>query len=66
MIEAVYFERYCGNDYYRDSYGNVYTKVGEKIAFCSNVKNRHLTEDKAEPFYPVKDVRLIERKVVGE
>ena len=46
MIKATYFETFCGNDYFRDKYGNIYTKVGKDVAFCSNLKQGHLTEDK--------------------
>ena len=61
MIKATYFETFCGNDYFRDRYGNIYTKVGKDVAFCSNLKQGHLTEDKAEPSYPVLDVQLIKK-----
>ena len=61
MIKATYFETFCGNDYFRDMYGNIYTKVGNDVAFCSNLKQGHLTEDKAEPSYPVLDVQLIKK-----
>lgn len=59
MTEALYFETYNGSDFYRDKYGNVYTKVGQETAFCSNLKHGRLTEDKAEPSYPVRDVMLV-------
>lgn len=58
MNKAYYFETFCGNDYFRDKYGNVYMKVGDEIAFCSNLKHGHLTEDKSEPSYPVNDIEL--------
>ena len=59
MVKAKYFETFCGNDYFRDNHGNVYTKVGNEIAFCSNLKQGQLTENKAEPSYPVNDVELV-------
>lgn len=59
MRKAKYFETYCGNDYFRDEHGNIYTKVGNEIAFCSNLKQGNLTENKAEPTFPVYDVKLI-------
>lgn len=59
MKQAFYFETFCGNDYFRDEYGNIYTKQGEEIAFCSNLKHGSLTEDKAEPSYPVNDIELV-------
>lgn len=61
MLDALFFETYCGNDYFRDKHGNVYTKIGDEVAFCSNLKCGHLTEDKAEPSFPVFDVRLIRK-----
>lgn len=59
MTEAYYFETFCGKDYFRDAYGNVYTVCDGRTAFCSNLKQGHLTEDKAEPSYPVSDVVLL-------
>lgn len=59
MKEAKYIETYKGHDYYRDAYGNIYTKIGEQVVFCSNHKDGHLTENKAEPFYSVNDIELI-------
>lgn len=59
MKKAKYFETFCGNDYFRDKDGNIYTKTGNEIAFCSNLKQGRLTEDKAEPSFPVYDVELI-------
>lgn len=59
MIKATYFGTFCGNDYFRDMYGNIYTKVGNDVAFCSNHKQGQITEDKAEPSYPVTDVELV-------
>lgn len=57
--KAKYFETFCGQDYFRDEYGNIYTQIGDEIAFCSNHKSGHLTEDKAEPSFPVYDIELI-------
>lgn len=62
MKKAKYFETFCGNDYFRDEYGNIYTKVGAEIAFCSNLKQGQLTEDKAEPAYPVHDIELVKER----
>lgn len=59
MKQARYFETFCGNDYFRDDHGNVYTRTGNEIAFCSNLKHGSLTEDKAEPSFPVNDIELI-------
>jgi hypothetical protein len=59
MKQAKYFETFCGNDYYRDKDGNIYTKVGSEIAFCSNLKQGQLTENKAEPSFPVYDIELV-------
>lgn len=59
MKQARYFETFCGNDYFRDDRGNVYTRTGNEVAFCSNLKHGSLTEDKAEPSYPVNDIELI-------
>jgi hypothetical protein len=58
MKKAYYIETFRGNDYFKDDYNNIYTKVGKEIAYCSNLKGKRLTEDKAEPCYPVKDVEL--------
>lgn len=38
--------------------GNIYAKIGDEIMFCSNHKRGQLTEDKAEPSYPVHDVEI--------
>lgn len=59
MKQAKYFETFDGRDYFRDEHGNIYTKIGKEIAFCSNLKRGFLTEDKAEPYYPVNDIELI-------
>ncbi len=53
---AKYIETYAGYDYFRDKYGNIYAKIGDEIMFCSNHKFGPLTEDKAEPSYPVNDI----------
>lgn len=58
MNKAYYFETFSGNDYFRDQYGNIYTKIRNETAYCSNLKHGKLTEDKAEPSYPVKDIEL--------
>ena len=58
-IEAKFFSRYCGYDYFKDGNGNVYVKLGDEIGFCSNLKQGRLTPDKAEPCYAVIDVVLI-------
>ena len=60
MTKAYFFEDFEGRRFYRDKYGNVYTKCGESIAFCSNLKQGNLTEDKAEPYFPVFDIELVE------
>lgn len=57
--KAYYFETYCGKDYFRDTYGNIYTICDGIPAFCSNLKRGSLTEDKAEPYYPVNDIVLL-------
>lgn len=62
MKKAYFFETFDGRAFYRDEHGNIYTRCGETIAFCSNLKQGHITEDKLEPFYPVFDVELIESK----
>lgn len=59
MKKAYYFETFCGKDYFRDAFGNVYTVCDGQPAFCSNLKQGQLTEDKAEPSYPVSDVVLL-------
>ena len=59
MKRAKYFETFGGNDYFRDEYGNIYTRIGNEIAFCSNLKHGNLTEDKAEPSFPVNDIELV-------
>lgn len=58
-IVAKYFTKYCGYDYFKDDFGNVYVKLGNEIGFCSNIKQGRLTPDKAEPAYAVIDVILI-------
>lgn len=58
--KAYFFEHFDGREFYRDKYGNIYTKCGETVAYCSNLKKGHLTEDKAEPSYPVFDMDLVE------
>ena len=58
MKVAKYFETFSGNKYYRDDFGNVYTKLKDEVAYCSNLKVGQLTEDKAEPSYPVDDIIL--------
>lgn len=58
MKVAKYFQTHGGQKYYRDEHGNIYTKTGNEIAFCSNLKKGQLTEDKAEPSYPVDDIVL--------
>lgn len=60
--KAYFFERFDGRDFYRDKYGNIYTKCGNTVAYCSNLKRGCMTEDKAEPYYPVFDVELVEAK----
>ena len=57
---AQYFETFCGNRYYRDYLGNVYTKTSDGVSYCSVLKKGHLTEDKAEPYYIVTDVILVD------
>ena len=59
MTKAIYFETYGGKDYFRDEYGNIYTICDGRSAFCSNLKRGSLTDDKAEPAYPVDAVELI-------
>ena len=59
MVTALYFETFCGNDYFRDKQGNIYTKIGNEVAFCSNLKQGQLTEDKSEPSYSVSGVQLV-------
>lgn len=58
MTQAKYIETYAGYDYFRDEHGNVYAKIGDEIMFCSNHKRGQLTEDKAEPSYPVRDIEI--------
>lgn len=58
MNKAYYFETFLGNDYFRDKYGNIYTKVGNEVAFCSNLKRGSLSDDTAEPSFPVEDIEL--------
>ena len=58
MEKAYYFETYGGYDYFRDAHGNIYTKIKDEIYFCSNLKRGNLTENKAEPYYPVDDIEL--------
>lgn len=62
MTQAKYIETFAGYDYFRDEHGNVYAKIGEEIMFCSNHKRGQLTEDKAEPSYPVHINELIRNK----
>ena len=59
LCKAYYIETYKGNDYFRDNYGNVYCQIGNDICFCSNLKNGRLTEDKAEPYYKVKNIEFV-------
>ena len=59
MKQAKYIETFAGNDYYRDEHGNIYCKLGDGIYYCSNLKRGQLTEDKAEPYYPVSDIELV-------
>ena len=59
MIEAHYIETFNGQDYFRDRHGNIYTQVSGRVAFCSVLKQGHLTEDKAEPYYEVTDTILM-------
>ena len=59
MEKAKYFDTFRGNDYFKDKYGNIYTEIANEIAFCSNLKHGGLTEDKAEPSFPVDDIELI-------
>lgn len=66
MTKAYFFATLDGRDFYRDKHGNIYTRCGETIAFCSNLKRGNMTEEKAEPYYPVFDVELIESKDMGE
>ena len=58
---AKYFETFDGYDYFRDKFGNVYMQYekGGEIYYCSNLKKGNLTEDKAEPSYPVDDIELV-------
>ena len=58
MTQAKYIETFAGYDYFRDEHGNVYAKIGDEIMFCGNHKRSQLTEDKAEPSYPVHDVKI--------
>ena len=62
MKKAYYIETYCGYDYFRDEHGNIYAKIGDEIMYCSNLKRGSLTEDKAEPYYPVDDIELCYEK----
>lgn len=62
MKKAYYIETYYGNDYFRDEHGNIYAKIGNEIMYCSNLKRGSLTEDKAEPYYPVDDIELCYEK----
>lgn len=59
MTKALFFETYGGKNYFRDRFGNIYTICDGKPAFCSNLKRGSLTDDKAEPSYPVDDVKLV-------
>ena len=58
--EVVRVERETLGQYtgFRDEYGNIYAKIGDEIMFCSNHKRGQLTEDKAEPSYPVRDIEI--------
>lgn len=56
---AYYFETFNGFDYYKDEFGNIYTKIKDEILFCSNLKRGSLTEEKAEPSFPVYDVDIV-------
>lgn len=58
MEKAIFFETFGGLDYFRDKFGNIYTKIKDIIYYCSNLKRGRLTEDKAEPYYPVNDIIL--------
>lgn len=58
MTQARYIETYNGYDYFRDQHGNIYAKIANEILYCSNLKRGQLTEDKAEPSYPVYDVEI--------
>ena len=59
--QAKYFETYSGTKYYRDQFGNIYCRLSSgEIAYCSNLKKGSLTEEKAEPCYPVNDTLLID------
>ena len=62
MEKAYYFETYGGYNYFRDMHGNIYTQINNEIYFCSNLKRGSLTEDKAEPYYPVNDIELCYNK----
>lgn len=59
MTKALFFETYGGKNYFRDRFGNIYTICDGKPTFCSNLKRGTLTDDKAEPSYPVDDVELV-------
>ena len=60
MKIAKYMETFKGYRYYRDDKGNIYTVINNQPYFCSNLKRGKLTEDKAEPYYPVTDIILAE------
>ena len=60
MKVAKYFETFSGYRYYKDAYGNIYWKHENEIAYCSNLIVGQLTEDKAEPYYPVDDIILVD------
>lgn len=64
--KAYYFETFDGRDFFRDEHGNIYTQCGKTVAFCSNRKKGYMTEDKAEPYYPVFDVELVKDSAEGE
>lgn len=59
LCKAYYIETYNGYDYFRDKFGNIYCKIEQDICFCSNLKSGRLTEDKAEPYYKVKNIELV-------
>lgn len=54
------FTTFSGNKYYRDSKGNVYTRMSDGVAYCSNFKWGTIDVDKAEPSYPVNNVILLD------
>ena len=62
MRVAYYFETFNGRDYYRDKYGNIYTEVSGRVAFCSVLKQGSMTLDKSEPYYEVTDTILVHKE----